>query len=126
MSWDNVKHLTIDGKNTVRLKVNGSVVWKGLPEGYTRLDYIETTGTQYIDTGFIPNQDSRIVCEFMYLGGVGIYGARNTVATRNFSLRVISSKWQQGYGNGVTTGSIGADSGWHIADQNKNQLYIDG
>lgn len=31
-----------------------------LPEGYTVLDYIGTTGSQYIDTGFIPNQDTRI------------------------------------------------------------------
>jgi hypothetical protein len=31
-----------------------------LPEGYTQLDYIESTGTQYIDTGFKPNQDTKI------------------------------------------------------------------
>lgn len=31
-----------------------------LPEGYTELEYIESTGTQYIDTGFKPNQDTRI------------------------------------------------------------------
>lgn len=31
-----------------------------LPSGYTRLQYIESTGTQYIDTGFVPNQDTRL------------------------------------------------------------------
>ena len=31
-----------------------------LPSGYTKLEYIQSTGTQYIDTGFIPNQDTRI------------------------------------------------------------------
>lgn len=93
---------------------------------YTQLDYIEATGTQYIDTEFIPNQDSRIVCEFMYLGGTGIYGARSTVSSRNFSMRVISGAWQLGYGNGVTTGTIASDENWHVADQNKNSLYIDG
>lgn len=31
-----------------------------LPSGYTRLSYIESTGTQYIDTGFMPNQDTKI------------------------------------------------------------------
>lgn len=25
--------------------------WRGLPEGYTQISYIESTGTQYIDTG---------------------------------------------------------------------------
>ena len=120
-------HLKVCGKNAVRLEIDGKVFWKGLPKGYTRLDYIETTGTQYIDTGFVPNQDTRIVCEFMWLGGTGIYGARNTVSTRNFSMRVINDAWQMGYGNGVVTGTIASDNyNWHVADQNKNSLYIDG
>ena len=32
-----------------------------LPDGYTELEYIESSGTQYIDTGFKQNQNSRIV-----------------------------------------------------------------
>lgn len=35
-----------------------------LPSGYTRLEYIESTGTQYVDTGFRPNQDSRVICDY--------------------------------------------------------------
>lgn len=31
-----------------------------LPSGYTRLEYIESTGTQYINTGFNPNQNTRV------------------------------------------------------------------
>ena len=31
-----------------------------LPSGYKRMKYIRSSGTQYIDTGFIPNQDTRI------------------------------------------------------------------
>lgn len=31
-----------------------------LPDGYTQLDYIESTGTQYIDTGFIATFDTRV------------------------------------------------------------------
>lgn len=34
-----------------------------LPTEYTKLEYIESSGTQYIDTGFIPNQDSRVVMD---------------------------------------------------------------
>ena len=127
LNFDNVRHLTSEGQSVVRLDIDGASVWKGLPSGYKMLDYIECTGTQYIDTGFILNQDSRIVCEFMYKGGNGIYGARNTVATRNFSMRVISGAWQMGYGDGVTSSTIKSDTtNWHIADQNKNVLYIDG
>ena len=31
-----------------------------LPSGYTELQYIESTGTQYINTGFQPNQNTRV------------------------------------------------------------------
>ncbi len=31
-----------------------------LPSGYTKLAYIQSSGTQYIDTGFRPNQASRV------------------------------------------------------------------
>ncbi len=127
MNLDNVRHLAVDGKSAVRLAIDGVVMWKGLPAGYKLLDYIEATGSQYIDTGVVLNQDSRIVCEFMFKGGTGIYGARSTVSSNNFSLRVISGKWQMGYGDGVTSGTIASDTtNWHIADQNKNKLYIDG
>lgn len=34
-----------------------------LPEGYAELAWIESTGTQYIDTGFTPNQDTRVVMD---------------------------------------------------------------
>lgn len=34
-----------------------------LPEGYTELAWIESTGTQYVDTGFKPNQDTRVVMD---------------------------------------------------------------
>ena len=37
-----------------------------LPAGYTQLTYIESSGTQYIDTGVVPQSDSRLVCDFQY------------------------------------------------------------
>ena len=39
-----------------------------LPEGYTQVEYIESTGTQYIDTLFYPSGNAlRIKLNFMYL-----------------------------------------------------------
>lgn len=34
-----------------------------LPREYTRVEWIESTGSQYIDTGFKPNQDTRVVMD---------------------------------------------------------------
>lgn len=39
----------------------------GLPSGYTQLEYIESSGTQYINTGFNPKSTSRVVMEFEFL-----------------------------------------------------------
>lgn len=127
MRFDNVREMFLNGKRIIELAKDGKVFWRGLPSGYTEVDYIEVTGTQYINTGFVPDQDTRIICEFKRTGGSGVYGARNTVSTRNFSMRVINNAWQIGYGNGVLTGTITADTtNWHVADHNKNNLYIDG
>lgn len=35
-----------------------------LPAGYTQVEYIESNGSQYIDTGFKPNQNTRVVFAF--------------------------------------------------------------
>lgn len=35
----------------------------GLPAGYTRVDFLESTGAQYIDTGIVPNMDTGLSVE---------------------------------------------------------------
>lgn len=51
----------------------------GLPKGYFRCEYIESDGTNYIDTGFKPNQDTKVVLDFYSSGASSykcIFGAR--------------------------------------------------
>ena len=61
-----------------------------LPDGYTELEYIQSTegGGQYIDTGFKPNQDTRVVCDFAFGGSSSglptVFGAWNAVNTSSF------------------------------------------
>ena len=40
-----------------------------LPSGYRQLEYIESTGTQYIDTGMSPNPTSVFDIDFQYTSG---------------------------------------------------------
>lgn len=49
----------------VYIGVNGKArkvkkMYAGVEDRYTLLDYIQSSGTQYIDTGFIPNQNTKI------------------------------------------------------------------
>lgn len=48
----------------VYIGVNGKArkvkkMYVGVEDRYTLLDYIQSSGTQYIDTGFIPNQNTK-------------------------------------------------------------------
>lgn len=49
-----------------------SVKQKKLPNGYTQLKYIQSTGTQYIDTGFKPNNNTKIDIEFRTQSSSGV------------------------------------------------------
>ena len=53
MDFGGIKELTIGEVKVKELFIGGVKVWQSgrLPAGYTELEYIEATGTQYIDTG---------------------------------------------------------------------------
>lgn len=74
-----------------------------LPDGYTQLEYIESSGTQYIDTGFKPNQDTRVVAEFEFTseqtGNKEIFGARTSATSKNYSFAWISPNFRSDYNN---------------------------
>ena len=62
----------------------------GLPEGYTALEYIQSSGTQYIDTGRKLTQDSDITIDFSIFGekyrSAGIFGSRESASKNNLTL----------------------------------------
>ena len=62
----------------------------GLPDGYTALEYIQSSGTQYIDTGRKLTQDSDITIDFRIVGEInrdaGIFGSRESALKNNLTL----------------------------------------
>lgn len=58
-----------------------------LPTGYTRLEYIESTGTQYIDTGVVPDANTKVECDFFAKTlDCGVFGARIDYDDNAFTL----------------------------------------
>lgn len=58
-----------------------------LPSGYRELAYIKSSGTQYIDTGFKPNNNTRVVMDVQAVGTSGTYflfGARQSNTSNSF------------------------------------------
>lgn len=104
-----------------------------LPSGYTEVEYIESTGTQYIDTGFTLNQDTRMLLDFQYTAGYRLAGvetrSNNTAGARlSDAFRIgknTNGNWYTSYGNDYEH-SVTHDNNRHLFDLNKNVLSIDG
>lgn len=61
MDMNNVKSIYDNsvGKEVKKIQdSNGNIIWYKVPDGYRRVEYLEGSGTQYIDTGWINNQRS--------------------------------------------------------------------
>ena len=76
-----------------------------LPEGYTELEYIESTGTQYIDTGFKPNQDTRVVMDVSDAsassGTAALFGGRTANGSSAFAIWALSGVIRSDYGSNL-------------------------
>lgn len=103
-----------------------------LPSGYTELYYIEATGTQYIDTGFKHNQDTRVVMKVLpstQSANAWLFEGRNTSSsTRHGAFFYYSSTktWNADFdGTGVrySFSDIGTTDMLEI-DYNKNICVI--
>ena len=106
-----------------------------LPSGYKRLEYIEAEGNSWFDTGFTPNQDTRIVLDFAattlnVTTGVksnSLVGSRKNTTSQAFALNITTEGYYRfGYNNSSPTTTVAGDTNRHTADMNKNVLSLDG
>ena len=103
--------------------------WEQAP--LQRIEYLESTGTQYIDTGYYPNQDTRVVANVMILRNGGwIFGARTVVGASplknsfdaNVNPSVSINNLRSDYNTQITWGNTTLDLYNKIItfDKNKN------
>ena len=107
-------------------------IYVGVNEKIEFVDYIESTGTQWIDTGFIPNQDTRIVIDFQYTKndrGYRLVGSESTTNKMRFGTSG-GVAWLIGYGSTANQRYELADTSAilqrHTLDFNKNIATLDG
>ena len=69
------------------------------------VEYLESTGTQYIDTGFTPNQNTKTELDYKITtdlsSGFPLFGSRTSVSSNGYSY--------QRYGSGVMGGQYGSN-----------------
>ena len=100
-----------------------------LPSGYKRLEYIQSSGTQYIDTGFKPNQDTRVTMDAELASGtgnIGLFGARVSANSNNYALAWIGSYFRSDYNTAYTQKWKVSQTARRIYDKNKETSTIDG
>jgi len=102
-----------------------------LPVGYTEVEYIENTTHAYLDIGFVPNQDTRIVCDMQQvtandyprLWGAGNWDSANGI-NLNYEGGYLQMSWF-GKTSWTKFTSVPTNYNRHIYDLNKNYLYVD-
>lgn len=101
----------------------------GLPENYIPLNYIGSNGTQYIDTLFKPNQNTRVIIEFYSdnTKTAGIFGVRNSSNQQAFLLFAngLGTNFQDDFGSQSIT-TMSSPVGDYRVDKNKNSTSING
>lgn len=93
-----------------------------LPSGYTQLEYIQSSGTQYIDTGFKPNQNSRVVFDFfpVSIGQTHLFGSRSSNSSSDYFLVLCTGGYyRDDYASSKTVTTI-APTDRMVIDKNKN------
>ena len=100
------------------------------PSGYTRLEYLESTGTQYTDTGLIPNQDTKIVIDCILpttsSGSYYICGARESSYVGNYSLQTTSGVYYSKHGTADVSLSIASINHRMKMIKNGNVFSVNG
>lgn len=106
-----------------------------LPSGYIKLEYIESSGTQYINTGFVPSPDTRAVIDAQitaqsgvsaaYLGERSGSGGTDKTAYELWSMSTGGNVSSDFFGNRVskTMSTIGIRV---LIDKNKASVTING
>lgn len=101
-----------------------------LPAGYREVEYIESTGEQWIDTGVVPNQDTSVLSEWVRVSGgnaCGFFGATKQGWTANSYGCNGSGSIYDNYNSDRTTNISGAslDGKRIVYDKRKNETRIE-
>jgi hypothetical protein len=98
--------------------------------GVNYVGYIQTSGSQYIKSGFTPNQDTRVVCELEFAptssSSQYIFGSRTSASANQFGVRGTSSGYQMKYSSADGSTTSGTTSGRFTMDCNKNTFTLAG
>lgn len=132
------KIVNIDSKNVQSLSKDTEWIFQAvtemqtarLPDGYTELTYIQSSGTQYIDTGFKPNQDTRVVGDMQFMDNTSgnpasLFGYRKSQSTQRYEFFQYNSLLYSPY-NTSAGSTISMTTNKISIDKNKGTTLVNG
>lgn len=87
------------------------------------VDYIESSGTQYIDTGFKPNNNTRVVVDVhgTKAGTYAVFGARRSITSQSFTVWMMnSSTFRSDFHSSQNSVNVASVLNRIVIDKNKN------
>lgn len=100
-----------------------------LPEGYKRIEYVESNGTgSYFNTGILPTSNTRVVFDgYVVSGDTALYGSRYATNNNRYAVQYISSdQYRLSYDTTESLAPASYTKGTrYVFDQRNNKLYID-
>ncbi|MBP9999689.1 MAG: hypothetical protein KBT14_03300 [Proteobacteria bacterium] len=107
-----------------------SPVFATLPAGYTELEYIESTGTQYIDTGIKPNNNTKITAYFKSTNTSvtqALIGARTNFNINSFTIwENVTDRMRFDYQSDQLTQGIISTTNWNYVIKDGINNYLNG
>jgi len=102
-----------------------------LPDGYTELEYIQSSGTQYVNTGFSPDNNTRLVVDFETLTAQTdkhFFGSRVAMSSTSFCfIDAVEGDFRDDYARLQHTFSSSINEvGRYTLDKNKNVVSFAG
>lgn len=132
IDFSNAKSIVIPEGEVSVIARGAEILWK--KTGYTELEYIESTGTQWIDTGVKLTSNFSVEIDYQFasvpksgerkglFGGLVVSGPRY-----GFLVSPTTMKLEYGYGStNVFYQTDFPDTGRHLVKQEKNKVFVDG
>ena len=131
-----IKAMNKNGKYSYRkIQKTNSFVIGNLPQDFQRVEFLQSTGTQYINTGFKPNQDTSVEVEYSFTRSdvsYFLYGARTSSTSVMYALPLADvgesvRKLRCDYNNSRPTVNAGYSTNTKYKfKKDKNKSYVDG
>lgn len=129
-----ISDVDTDKEHTIEMSGNTYQSNAILPSEYTQVDYIESSGSQYIDTGIKGNQDTKTeiifeITNLNYSSNKSFFGSRISTYSKHYGITIASGDQLDtlfsGYGTNSTSSQekLTIDTKYKIV-KDKNILYL--